>query len=805
MKGSADVVVIGGGIVGCAVLYHLTKFGMTDSVLLERKQLTAGSTWHAAAGFHTMNGNAGVARLQAYTIDLYPEIQEISGQDVGLHKPGGVTVAATNARWEFLKAEHSRHKVMGIDSRLVTPEEIASLTPLIDTRDLIGGLYDQTEGHLDPYGATHAFAKAARMNGAAIHTQTKVEELSQRPDGSWDVVTDQGTIHATHVINAAGLWAREVGAMVGVHLPLVPMEHHYLVTEEIPALAALDRESPVLVDLDGEIYLRQEHNGVLLGVYEQNPYIWAKSGTPWDYGETDLLPPRMDHLEEALVSGFGRLPLVAEAGIKRIVNGPFTFTPDGNPLVGPVPGKKNYWVACGVMAGFSQGAGIGLALAQWMSKGLPDGDVFGIDVARFGNFATADYTHRKATEFYERRFRIPYPNESWPAGRPLKTSPVHDRHVADHAVFGAYWGLEAPDWFAPTAADAHEEPTFHRSRAHEFVEQECHAVRTAAGILDITSFARYEVTGPDAEAWIARMSAGRIPPVGKVRLAPLLAEDGRLMGDLTVMRTGEEAFWLFGSGYLQEWHMRWFNSHLPATGVRIVNRSDDMTGFMIAGPNARQIVAKVVGADVSAQVFPMMSAAQTEAGMAPVLLARLSLTGELSYEIHTRAIYGRTLYDRLIEAGAEHGLRPFGVRALLSLRLEKGVGIWSAEFSPDYTPAMCGLDRFVDYDRSGFIGREAALKDRGATPARRLVMLEIDSEAADAMGNEPVFAGDRLVGFVTSGGYGHTVARSLAMGYVDTEVSDGAQDLSVEILGQSCPARILDRPPVDPDGTRMRA
>jgi dimethylglycine dehydrogenase len=536
MKTHARVVVIGGGVVGCSVLYHLTKLGCTDVVLCERKELTSGSSWHAAGGFHGLNSDPGVARLQAYTISIYREIEQASGQDVGLHFTGGLLVAETRDRWDFLRSDWARQQVLGVSSELVDPAQIRELCPLIDSSQLRGGLFAPEEGHLDPSGATHAYAKAACLNGAAVYRRTRVMEITASGKGTWLVVTDRGTIECEHVVNAAGLWAREVGQMVGVDLPLVPMEHHYLLTEDLPELKSNVRELPFILDLDGEIYLRQERKGVLLGVYEKNATPWALDGTPWDYGESELLPPDLDRLTDSLDKGFQRFPALAGAGIRRVVNGPFTFTPDGNPLVGPVPGLRNYWAACGVMAGFSQGGGVGLALAHWITRGEPCDDILAMDIGRFGPYATKDYALAKATEFYSRRFQIAYPNEYWPAGRPAKTSAVHASLKAANAVFGVSYGLEIPLYFALPGEPAVETPTLRRSNAFAAVRAECHAARQAVGILDITSFAKYEVSGPQAENALDRLLAGRLPDVGRIRLTPMLAPSGRLMGDLTTMR-----------------------------------------------------------------------------------------------------------------------------------------------------------------------------------------------------------------------------------------------------------------------------
>ncbi|RPI47842.1 MAG: FAD-dependent oxidoreductase [Betaproteobacteria bacterium] len=804
MKSHARVVVIGGGIVGCSILYHLTKLGWKDVVLVERKELTAGSTWHAAGGFHALNSDMNVARLQAYTISVYREVQEISGQDVGMHLTGGLNMAATPERWDYLKAEWARHRVIGLETELVGPEEIRRMCPIVDTTDILGAIYDPKEGHLDPSGATHAYAKSARLAGAEIYRHTRVIELTPTPDGGWQVVTDKGTIRAEHVVNAAGLWAREVGHMVGANLPLIPMEHHYLITEDIPEVVAAKQMLPLALDLDGEIYMRQEGKGVLVGLYEHNAKPWALKGTPWDYGQNDLLPPALDRLTDHLERGFRRFPSVARAGIRRVVNGPFTFTPDGNPLVGPVPGLKNYWSACGVLAGFAQGGGIGLALSQWMVKGEPDGDIFAMDVARFGDYATPGYTTKKACEFYSRRFQMAYPNEIWPAARPTKTTPVYDALRGRNAVFGVSYGLEMPLYYAQEGEPAAETPSLRRSNAFPAVAAECQTVREGAGVLEASPFSKYEISGPGAAAWLDQLLACRLPGPGRIRLAPMLSPTARMMGDLTLMRLSESRFMIFGSGYLQAWHMRWFHEHLPASGVELRNLSEDLFGFALAGPSSRELLTRLVSEDVSNAAFPFMSARDMEVACAPAIVGRLSVSGELGYEIYVPAAYLHPLYSRITAAMEGLAARYFGVYALLSLRLEKSFGIWSREFSRDYTPTMCGMSRFVAYDKPTFIGRDAALRDRDAPPPRKLVTLDIEAVDADASGFEPIWLGGRLIGYTTSGGYGHCIGRSLAMGYVDTRVYDASSPLEVSVVGKRRAARILTEPPYDPAGTRMR-
>ncbi|MFT5139046.1 MAG: dimethylglycine dehydrogenase [Lysobacterales bacterium] len=805
MKTHTRVVVIGGGVVGANVLYHLTKLGWKDVVLVERKQLTAGSTWHAAGGFHSMNSDPNMARLQAYAISVYKEVEEISGQDVGMHLTGGITVAASKQRWEVTRYEHEKLKVLGIESELLSPSEVGDLCPIIDTNSVVGGLLVPDEGNIDPSGSTHALAKAARIGGAEVYVNTKVEDIVQKPDGSWTVVTDKGDIHCEHVVNAAGLWAREVGAMVGLHVPLVPMEHHYILTGDLDELVDREGELPFILDPDGEIYLRQERNGILLGVYEKNSIPWSVNGTPWDYGESDLLQPRLEDIEEELMRGFERYPSVADAGIRRIVNGPFTFAPDGNPLVGPVRGLKNYWSCCGVMAGFSQSSGVALTLSQWIINGEPGGDVFAMDVNRFGSYATKAYTIERVNEFYQHRFSLLCPNEDWPAARPSKVSAFHDRLQESNAVFGPSFGLELPLWFAPEGSEPLEIPSFRRSNAHDPVGEECRTVREGVGILDGSSFGKYEISGPDAVAFMDYVFASRLPEPGRIRMGPMLSPSGRMKGDMTVMRLAEDKFMVIGSGYLQEFHMLWFEQHAVGKNVHIANRSDELSAIVLAGPKSRELMSMVACGNVDKESMPFMSVRNMDVGIAPCRVARLSFTGEVGFEMYTPAVNARALYDLLIEAGQKLGIRPFGIRALLSMGIEKGFGIWSREFSPDYTPAMCGFDRFVDYDKATFIGRDAALVDRETKPEHRLVTLEIDALDADAWGYEPVWCNDKLAGFVTSGAYGHTVGKSLALAYIKAPYLDSLNNaFSVHIVDQKRPAVILPGAPYDPSGSRMR-
>lgn len=804
MQTTTRVAVIGGGVVGCSVLYHLTKLGWSDVMLLERSELTAGSTWHAAGGFHTLNGDTNMAALQGYTINLYKELEEITGLSCGLHHVGGVTLADNRDRFDMLLAERAKHRFMGLETEIVTPEEIKRIAPVTNTDGILGALYDPLDGHLDPSGTTHAYAKAARMGGATIETRCMVRETNPRPDGTWDVVTDKGTIHSEHIVNAGGLWAREVGAMAGVYLPLHPMEHQYLVTEEVPLIVEMmaeGREHPHVMDPAGESYLRQEGKGLCIGFYEQPCRPWAVDGTSWDFGQ-DLLPNDFDKIEQSIDFAYKRFPDLGRAGVKSVIHGPFTFAPDGNPLVGPVPGLRNYWSACGVMAGFSQGGGVGLMLAQWMIEGETERDTMAMDVARFGDWITPGYTLPKVIENYQKRFSVAYPNEELPAARPNRTTPMYDIFSEMGAVWGQQYGLEVANYFAQGGEPAYETPSFRRSDAFAATGREVHAVRHAVGINELQNFGKYRVTGPRARAWLNRIMAGRVPAPGRLSLSPMLSCKGRLIGDFTLSCLSETEFQLTASYTAQAFHWRWFLQH-QEEGVTFENISDLRTGFQIAGPRARDLLTACTRADVADLGF--FDVRRLTVGMSDCIVQRVSYTGDLGYEIYCDPINQRALWSTLWAAGQPLGITPFGMRAMMSLRLDKFFGSWMAEYSPDYTAAETGLERFIHFDKSAdFIGRAAAEAERDAGPRRRLVAFEVDADGADVHGYEPIWLSGAVVGFCTSGGYAHHSQTSVALGFLPTDLPDVASQVDIEILGQMRTARVLTKPLFDPDGARMR-
>lgn len=805
MDSHARVVVIGGGVVGCSILFHLAKMGWKDLVLLERRELTCGSTWHAAGQIHTINANSNLSSLQGYTLRFYPELEKLSGQSCSLHRTGVIYLASTSERLDYLKQERGKARHLGFDIEFISLDEVKRLNPLINTEHFLGALFDPLDGHLDPAGTVQAYAKAARDMDAKIYRQTKVEYLRQRSDGTWNVITTEGDIHAEVVVNAGGLWAREVGRMVGIELPIQAMEHHYLITEPLEELQGLDHEVPGVIDFEGNVYTRQEGEGLLIGTYEANCVPWAVDSTPWDFGD-DLLPPDLERIAGRLEVAFERIPALATAGIKRVVNGPFTFAPDGNPLVGPIPGMRNFYVACGVMAGFCQGAGIGRCLAEWIIEGEPSIDVFAMDVARFGDFATRHYTLEKVKENFGRRFMLTYPNEELPTMRPWRTTPLYDRFKQSGAVFGAAHGLEHVLWFAPEDVEPVEIPTFRRSNAFAHVAEECGAVREGIGLIELANYAKYEITGPGAEEWLDRLLANQLPPANRLRLTPMLSPKGRLLGDLTVGRLADDHFYIFGSGLAQQIHMRWFLQNLPDQGVTVRNRSSELLGIGIAGPKSRELLSRLTREDVSSEGLRFLDLRQMDIAGVPSLVARISFTGELGYEIYCTPEYQLALYEAIMMAGEDMGVQPFGARALMSMRLEKSFGVWTLDFRPDFTPAESGLDVFVDYNKEAdFIGKPAAAAERAKGPEKKLVTLVVEAVDADVNRDEPILYNGECVGYATSGGFAHYTQNSVALGYVPTELAKDGTAFEVEILGNMRSARIQVEPLYDPKGECMRS
>ena len=806
MRSHAQAVVIGGGVIGCSILYHLTKLGWTEVVLLERDELTSGSTWHAAANIHGLHDNTNISRVQHYTMSLYKELEAETGQGCGVFQPGSLYLAQTQAREHQLRLQAAKAKLYGMNFHEVSRDEAERLHPLVDFDGIRCIMWEPDGGNVDPSGVTAAYAAGARARGAEIHRFTPVTATEPQPDGSWIVRTPEGEIRTDWVINAAGLWGREVAALAGITLPLQPTEHQYFVTETLPEIAALDRRLPSVADRDGEYYLRQEGQGLLVGAYERDMRFWAEDGTPPDFAH-DLFPDDLERIEENMMRAIDRVPAVGTAGIKRVINGPMIWSPDANVLFGPVPELTGYFCCNGIIPGFSQSGGMGLMAAQWIIEGEPQYDMFAWDMARFGHWADAGFTKARVRDSYAHRFSIHFPNEERAAGRPVRTRPVYAMQKEMGAVFGLNYGWEHPLWFAgePGAQDSNG---FTRQNWWGPVGAECRMLRERAGIIDISNFAKYRVAGPGAEDWLNALFANRMPrAVGRSCLTPLIGKRGGIAGDFTVTRLGEEEFWIIGSGMAERYHQRFFKQVPLPEGTVYEVKTEAVCGFNVAGPKSREMLQRLTNASLATADFPFMRSARIELAGVDCLALRVSFTGDLGWELHCATEDQERLYTALVEAGREVGAGPVGSRALMSLRIEKGYGSWGREYSPEYWPQEVGLDRLVKLDKD-FLNKPAVEETLGHPAREQLVLLALEeadvaASDADATGGEPIFREGVGIGRVTSGAYGYSVGMSLALGYVTGAAPGDA--VEVMVLGKPHRARILHEPPFDPRGGRLRA
>ena len=803
MKTHAQAVVIGGGLIGCSILYHLTKLGWRDVVLLERDELTSGSTWHAAAGTHGLHDTNNISRLQYYTMALYAELEAETGQSCGVHQPGGIYLACTKDRVHQLRIAASKARAFDAEFYEIGEDDVRELHPLVQMDGVLCAMYEPLAGHVDPSGVTHAYAAGARQRGAEIHRFAAVRE-TRADKGGWRVVTDQGEIHADYLINAAGLWAREVAQLAGVTLPLVPMEHQYLVTEEIPAIAELGRELPAIADRDYEYYMRQEGNGLLVGAYERDGRLWSENATPMDFGH-DLLPPDLSRIEDNLMRACERVPVFAEAGVKKVINGPMIWSPDAAALLGPVPGLKNYFVCCGIIPGFSQSAGLGLTLAQWMIEGEPELDMFPWDVARFGDWANGKFATARAMDAYRSRFRIHFPLEERDAGRPLQTRPAYTKQKSRGAVFGFSFGWEHPQWFAREGDAQQDEFSFERPKWFDAVGEECMRTRESVGVIDVSNFAKYEISGKNALAWANDIFANYAPDKdGQTRLTPLLSPRAGIAGDFTIARFTAERLLMIGSGIAEEYHLRILARHLPAKGVVFRSLSRALCGFNIAGPNARALVEKLIDAPLPNDDLRFMQNRAVRVGGFDAALIRVSFSGDLGYEIYVAEQNQLALYDAIFNCGAEFNAVAVGSRALGSMRIEKGYGSWSREYSPEWRPNESNMAALVKPDKKTFLGKAAYLEVADLPPRQQLCIFSIDADNADASGGESIYLNGDYVGRVTSGGYGFFVKQSLALGYVNFDAVTPGGDYEIAVLGRAHRAKLLTEPPFDARGVRLR-
>jgi dimethylglycine dehydrogenase len=805
MKTHAQAVVIGGGLVGCSILYHLAKLGWTDVVLLERDELTSGSTWHAAAGLHGLHDNNNISKLQYYTMNLYKELEMETGQGCGVFQPGSLYLAQTEEREHQLRIQAAKAKYFGVEFYEMSIEEALKKNPLINFDGIRCVMYEPDGGNVDPSGVTMAYAAGARQMGAEIHRFTPVTATTQQPDGSWIVETPNGNIHTQWVVNAAGLWAREVAAMAGFTMPLQPTEHQYFVTEAIPEIEALDFRLASVADRDGEYYMRQEGQGLLIGAYEKNLKFWAEEGTPQGFGH-ELFADDLDRIMDNVMRAMDRVPVAAEAGIKRVINGPMIWSPDSSALYGPVPELRNYFTCCGIIPGFSQSGGLGLMTAQWIIEGEPELDMFPWDISRFGHWADKKFTKEKVADQYSKRFAIHYPFEERDAGRNTRVRPVFEKQKSLGAVFGLNYGWEHPLWFAGEGVEGKESYGFTRQDWFEPVGEECRALRKDVGVIDVSNFGKYEIKGAGAGAWLDRIVANHIPKeVGRSCLTPLLGVRGGIAGDFTITKLDDEHYFMVGSGIAERYHQRYFNAVERPDTVNFESVTEAYCGFNVAGPKSRELLSRLTQTDLSNDNWKFMRSKQITIAGIEAIGIRVSFTGDFGWELYVPTEQQLKLYEALLETGADLGVRPVGGRSLGSLRIEKGYGSWSREYSPEYWPHEVGLDRLIKMDKPEFLGKEAYAKIKDLPPRELLVGLIVDTDDADASGGEPIFLPDGTpVGRVSSGAYGYTVEKSVALCFIKTEHVVSGAEFDVAILGKPHRATMLDAPAFDPKGERLR-
>lgn len=813
MADQARIVIIGGGVVGCSILYHLVKAGWNDALLLERDELTAGSTWHAAGLLPLFNMNEQVARMHRYSIDLYQKLSAETDIDVGFHRVGNLRLACNQQRMDEYRNYAGIGKILDVEFEFLSPREIADLWPLCEIggdNPLVGAIYHPNDGYIAPAELTQALATAARAGGGRILRKTAAVGISRRRDGCWQVETEQGAVICEKLVLATGNYARQTGAMLGLDVPVIPVEHQYIVTGPIEALQQRHRdglpELPVFRESDAMYYLREEHDGMILGPYEKNAPCWAANGVPKGFGR-ELLPPDIDRLEWHIERAIARVPCFGEGGVKEIINGPIAYTPDGNPLIGPAWGLDGVYLAEGFSFGITSAGGAGHYLAQMITTGEAEIDMLGVDPRRFGPYASKDYLRHKNEECYEHVFIIHYPNEERPAARPFRTAPCYDRLKARGAVFGQKYGWERAAWFAPDNVEPVDHWSFRRGRDFPHIAAECHAMRDAAGLIDMSSFTKHNVSGPGAASWLDGLIANRLPGIGRTRLCHSLGGGGGVRSEFTIYRDRADSFYLVSSGAWERYDRDLLLRRRPDDGSVTIEQMTTQTGvFVLAGPKSRDILASLTDADLSNTAFPWLSGRNITVGMAPVTALRINFIGELGWELHHPIEMQNYLFDLLIEAGRKQPLAMVGMRAMASMALEKSYRNIGAELSREVTAWESGLDQFIALDKGDFDGRDALITHRHSEHKPwRFVTLAIDpQEDADCLGSEPIFSDNVNVGRTTSGGYGHRLGQSLALGFVRAGHETVGTMVSIEILGKRCSAQIIAPSPYDRENRLLR-
>ena len=815
MKTQARVVVIGGGVVGVSTLYHLAKKGWTDVVLVERKELTSGSTWHAAGLLPLFNMSYSVGQLHKYAVNFYPSLEDETGLKVGFSQVGNIRLAMNRDRMDEYHQYAAVAATIGVQVDFLTPGEVKAIWPLCDTEGLIGAIRHPQDGYIQPADVTMAMAKGARDRGAEIYRQTKVTAIERTPAGEWLVRTDKGDITCEHVVSATGNFARQTGAMVGLDIPSIPVEHQFIVTEPHPEVVKRHQqglpEMGVLREPDGSWYMREEAGGLLLGPYEHGAPCCYVDGPPDDC-ENELFNADLDRLEPHIEAAINRVPAFGEVGVKEVFNGAIAYTPDGSPMVGPAWDRPNFWINEGHSFGITAAGGAGWQIAEWIIDGAPTIDMMGVDPRRFGDYATKEYLIAKNEEAYANVFVIHYPDEERPAGRPLRMAPCYGRMKALGAVFGQKFGWERPNWFAPEGTPRKDHWSFRRSKWFGPVGGECRNVAENVGLLDMTAFAKCRISGPGAEAWLDRIVANRLPQkTGRIILGHALNKAGGVHSEFTILRQGGDSFYLVSAGAFTRIDHDYLKKHLPdGGGVRFDDLTNQTGVLVVAGPKARELMGRVSKADFSNQAFPWLSGQDIQVGLAPVNAMRVNYVGELGWELHHPMEYQNHVFDALMAAGEDLGLKPFGIRAMDSMRIEKSYRMVGTEMSIEYAAFESGLQRFVHPGKGDFIGRDALVAWRQRGFGNQMVTLEIEGVTdadshVDPLGGNPVFRAGNMVGRVTGGNYGFRVGKSLALAMVPPDMAETGNTFDIDILDDRKQATVIQESPYDPENTRLRA
>jgi sarcosine dehydrogenase len=804
MKDGARVVIIGGGITGCSIAYHLTAMGWKDVILLDKGELTSGATFHAAGLVGQLRSSVNITKMLKYSVDLYSRLEEETGQHTGWNPVGGLRIASSRDRLEELRRSAAMAKSFGLPMELISPEEACKLFPVMERKGIVGAAFLPTDGQIDPSGVTYALAAGARNRGAAIYTDTRVIAIHVRNAAVDTVVTEKGAIKTEIVVDAAGIWAPEIARMVGIALPIIPMEHQYLITKPIEGVK---RGMPTMRDPDLLVYFREELGGLIMGGYEHNPIPWALDGIPRDFTKK-LLPSNYDHFEPLSRLAMKRVPAIGKAEIITLLNGPEAFTSDGDFILGESAEVKNFFVAAGFCAhGIAAGGGVGKMMAEWIVEGEPSLDLWRLDIRRFSDHhGSQSYALQRSIEVYSHHYAMSWPFEEMKSARPLRTSPLYPRLKALRAVFGEKSGWERPNWFAPEGVAGREKLGWGLPNWFPIVAKEHEAIRTRAGIIDQSSFGKMEIKGPGATEFLQRMTDNDMArPVGSITYTQMLNEKGGIECDLTVSRIGEDHFYLVtGTAFIKH-DLDWIRRHLPEKGsITVTDVTSSRACVTLCGPEARNILKRVTRDDVSPEGFPYMSCRPISVGWAPVLALRVSYVGELGWELHVPTEYALHVFDTIWEAGKPFGLVNVGYRAIDSLRLEKGYRYWSTDLSTEHTPLEAGLDFCVKWDKGDFLGRGALREQKAKGLSQRLCCMTLETEPLLPIGKEAILNGDRVIGLVTSGGFGYTIGKPIVYGYIPIAYSEPGTKLQIEVAARRYEATVQKEPLYDPRNERVR-